>query len=163
MLSCEVESVSVPGSSIHGILQARMLEWAAISSSRWSSPPRDQTCISRVSWIGRWILYPLRHLGSLKKLLLKDRSSSYSASHHSSILAGHLCLIKFTMTFQSYFFWEKILRGVFFWLLGFCLARRGLSCSMWAPVPQPGIKPQPPALTMWNLKHCTIMEVPIGM
>ena len=64
MLSCE--SDSVPGSSVHGILQARMLEWAAISSSRGSSPPRDQTCISQVSWIGRWILYPLRHLGSLR-------------------------------------------------------------------------------------------------
>ena len=34
---------SPPGSSVHGILQARLLEWGAISSSRRSSPPRDQT------------------------------------------------------------------------------------------------------------------------
>ena len=33
---------SLPGSSVPGILQARMLEWAAISSSRGSSRPRDQ-------------------------------------------------------------------------------------------------------------------------
>ena len=40
---------SPPGSSDHGILQARILEWAAISSSRGSSWPRDKTHISYVS------------------------------------------------------------------------------------------------------------------
>ena len=38
---------SPPGSSVHGILQARILEWVAISFSRGSSPPRDQTQVSR--------------------------------------------------------------------------------------------------------------------
>ena len=42
-------TVSPSGSSVHGILQARILEWVAISSSRGSSRPRDQTCISWVS------------------------------------------------------------------------------------------------------------------
>ena len=37
---------SLPGSSVHGILQARILEWVAISFSRGSSWPRDQTQIS---------------------------------------------------------------------------------------------------------------------
>ena len=37
---------SPPGSSVHGISQARMWEWVAISSSRGSSQPRGQTCIS---------------------------------------------------------------------------------------------------------------------
>ena len=37
---------SLPGSSIHWILQARILEWVAISSARGSSPPRDQTQVS---------------------------------------------------------------------------------------------------------------------
>ena len=45
---------SLPGSSVHGISQAKILEWVAISFSRASSWPRDQTC---VSCIGRWILY----------------------------------------------------------------------------------------------------------
>ena len=36
---------SPPGSSVHGILQARILEWVAMPSSRGSSPPRDRTCI----------------------------------------------------------------------------------------------------------------------
>ena len=48
---------SLPGSSIHGISQARILEWVAISSSRGSSQSRDQTCISYVSCIGRQVLY----------------------------------------------------------------------------------------------------------
>ena len=43
-----------PGSSIHGTFQARILKWVAISSSRGSSSPRDQTHISH---IGRQILY----------------------------------------------------------------------------------------------------------
>ena len=37
---------SLPGSSVHGILQARVLEWVAISFSRGSSQPRDQTLVS---------------------------------------------------------------------------------------------------------------------
>ena len=45
---------SPPGSSVHGISQARTLEWVAISSSRGSSQPRDWTCSS---CIGRQILY----------------------------------------------------------------------------------------------------------
>ena len=51
---CNPMNFSPPGSSVHGILQARILESVAISSSRGSSRPRDQI---RVSCIGRWILY----------------------------------------------------------------------------------------------------------
>ena len=40
-----------------GILQARMLEWVAISSSKGSSQPKDRTSISCISYIGRWVLY----------------------------------------------------------------------------------------------------------
>ena len=38
---CSLMDCSPPGSSVHGILQARILEWIAISSSRGSSQPRD--------------------------------------------------------------------------------------------------------------------------
>ena len=40
---------SVPGSSILGILQARILEWVAISFSRGTSQPRDRTQVSRIA------------------------------------------------------------------------------------------------------------------
>ena len=48
---------SLPASSVHGISQARILEWVAISSSRGSYQIRDRTHISWVSCIGRWFLY----------------------------------------------------------------------------------------------------------
>ena len=49
---------------VHGILQARILEWAAMPSSRGSSRPRDQSYISCVSCIGRQVFYHWRHLRS---------------------------------------------------------------------------------------------------
>ena len=55
---------SPPGSSVHGILQARLLQWVAVTSSRGSSWPRDQTCVSCVSCTGRWVLYHWCHLGN---------------------------------------------------------------------------------------------------
>ena len=55
---------SPPGSSVHGILQARILEWATVPSSRGPSQCRDQTHISYFSCIGRWVLYHLCHVGS---------------------------------------------------------------------------------------------------
>ena len=42
---------SLPRSSVHGILQARIREWFAMPSSRRSSRPRDQTCVSYISCI----------------------------------------------------------------------------------------------------------------
>ena len=49
---CKPMDYSPPGSSVHGILQARILVWVAITSSRGSSSPRDQTCVSDtyLSW-----------------------------------------------------------------------------------------------------------------
>ena len=40
---CDPMDCSLPSSSVHGILQARVLEWVAISFSRGSSRPKDQT------------------------------------------------------------------------------------------------------------------------
>ena len=42
-------ATSPPGSSDHGVLQARMLEWGAIPFSRGSSRPRDQSWVSRIA------------------------------------------------------------------------------------------------------------------
>ena len=52
--SCDPMDCSLPSSSVYGILQARVLECVAISSSRGSSQTRDQT---HVSCISRWVLY----------------------------------------------------------------------------------------------------------
>ena len=54
MSDCNPKDCSLPGSSVHGIFQARILEWVAISFPRGSSWIRDWT---RVSSIGRQICY----------------------------------------------------------------------------------------------------------
>ena len=54
---CDPMDCSLPGSPVHGLLQARILEWVAISYSRGSSWPRDQTHASCVFCIDRWLLY----------------------------------------------------------------------------------------------------------
>ena len=46
---CDPMDCSPPGSSVHGILQARILEWVACPFSKGSSQPRDRTCISRIA------------------------------------------------------------------------------------------------------------------
>ena len=51
-----------PGSSVHGILQARILEWVAVPFSRGSSWPRNPICVSYVSCTGRWVLYHWHYL-----------------------------------------------------------------------------------------------------
>ena len=52
---CDPMDYSLLGSSVHVILQARMLEWVAMPFSRGSSQPRDQTHVSYVSCFGRQI------------------------------------------------------------------------------------------------------------
>ena len=54
---CESVDCSLRGSSVHRILQARLLEWVATPSSRGSSWPKDQTHVSYISCIGRQVLY----------------------------------------------------------------------------------------------------------
>ena len=54
---CNPMDCSPPGFSVHGILQARILEWVAMAFSRGSSWPRDWTCITYISFLGRQVLY----------------------------------------------------------------------------------------------------------
>ena len=60
---CNLADCSPPGSSVHGIIQVRTLEWVAMPPTRGSSQPRDQTFIFCVSCTGRWVLYHQHHLG----------------------------------------------------------------------------------------------------
>ena len=46
---CDPMDCSLSGSSVHGIFQARVLEWIAISFSRGSSQPRNRTRVSRIA------------------------------------------------------------------------------------------------------------------
>ena len=54
---------SPPGSSVHGILQVRILEWVVVPTSRGSSRPGDQTHVCLHLLHCRWLLYLLSSLG----------------------------------------------------------------------------------------------------
>ena len=87
MILCTPMNCSLPGSSVHGILQARILEWVAISSFRGSSWPRNQTWVSRITGI-----YHLNHQGSSFRSLLfrisAFQTSSSRAQHFLRSIGG---------------------------------------------------------------------------
>ena len=87
---------SLLGFSVHGISQARILEWVAILFSRGVFWPRDQTCIS---WIGRWILYHwATNLSMTKPFIYSEREA-------------HLFLsVQFTCSFVSDSWWPHRLQ-----------------------------------------------------
>ena len=78
---CDPMDCNLPDSSVHGIFHAKILEWVSISFSRGFSQPRDQTCVSCISCIGRQILY---HCATWKSLLL------FSNSNYSYYYLPHL-------------------------------------------------------------------------
>ena len=112
---------SFPGSSVHGISQGRRLGWVAISSSRGSSRPRDQPCLSWVSCIGGQILYhcAICFLYSLlisyfARLLparmqtLQGQVSLFGVFH---VVGAHKCLLTEFATLQTlprslFSFWD---------------------------------------------------------
>ena len=100
---------SLPGSSVHGIPQARILEWVAISFSRGSSQPRDKTWISCIAsrlfttepprkplWLGYWRTNAKDNLGEknayLSTLFLPLFLSLYSTSSLSYCFPSFLNL-----------------------------------------------------------------------
>ena len=84
---CNPMDCSPPDSPVHGMSQARILEWDAISFSRASSQPRDRTCISCIFCIGRRIL---------------NHWATWEASHVS--MFRWWCLIFIPRTRQIFFF-----------------------------------------------------------
>ena len=72
---CDPIDGSPPGSSVHGILQVRILEWVTISSSRGCSQSRDRTPVSYVSYSGRQILYHCTTWEALKVYLICELTS----------------------------------------------------------------------------------------
>ena len=71
---CDPLDCSPPGSSVHGVFQARILQWVVISYCRGSSSPTDQTRVSCVFCIGRCILY---HCATWEALTNLEASNKY--------------------------------------------------------------------------------------
>ena len=83
---------SPPGSSVHGIFQARILEWLVISSLRGSCQPRDQTHISSTGW---WLLYhwATREAHEMKLSSDKYRIYNYSTINHFPPGRSCVCML----------------------------------------------------------------------
>ena len=74
---CDTMDCSPPGCSVHGILQARILEWVAISFSRGSSHPGIEPTFHAepcIFCIGRWVIYQLSYWGSPSNFMLLTNS-----------------------------------------------------------------------------------------
>ena len=67
LILCDPVDGSLPGSCVHGILKARILEWIAMPCSRASSRPRDGACVSCVSCTGRFFTTSTTWKGSRAK------------------------------------------------------------------------------------------------
>ena len=82
---CDPMDWSPPGSYVHGIFQARILEWVAISFSKGSSQPWDQTCIFCVSCIaGR--LFTTEPSG--KSNCIMDNSQSMANEYMKELISS---------------------------------------------------------------------------
>ena len=101
---CDPLKYSPSCSSVHGISQARILEWVSISSSRGSSWSRHWT---QVSYIGRWILYhwaireavyvePKKKKKDTNELILQNRNMYFPKQKYvySQTNKTNLCLPK---------------------------------------------------------------------
>ena len=99
---CNIMGCSLPGSYVHGIFQARILEWVVISFSRGSSQPRARTSFSGVSCIGRQILYHWATREPQQSFLFLWR-----------LLGFFLCLL-----FSTVALWYNQIRFFLFTLLG---------------------------------------------
>ena len=77
---CDPVSYSPSCSSVHGISQAKILEWVSISSSRGSSWSRDWT---HVSCIGRWVLY---HWATREAVYVESKKKKKKSDTYELIL-----------------------------------------------------------------------------
>ena len=78
---CDSMDYSLPGSSVHGIFQTRVLEWAAISFSRGSSRPRDQTQVSCIADRRFTILATREALGGEEVMSKVQENISWLGQH----------------------------------------------------------------------------------
>ena len=101
--SCDSMDGSLLGSSVCGILQAKIPEWVAVPSSRGSSRPRDWNWVSYVSCIGRQILYHWCHLDGRSQMQYQVPSQNYLPTCTNSFTLGKVCSHFFAESHQKCF------------------------------------------------------------
>ena len=146
---CDPMDYSSPGSSLHGILQARILEWVATSSSRASAQPRGRTQVSHTAG-GFFTIWATGGWQGQKSSGWAGRLETQEAHMLQLRSVSHLLAECFLAWGKSAF--------LYFFLKFIYLTVPGLSHSMWDLVPRPGTRN--PALRVWSLSHWTTTEVP---
>ena len=145
---CDPMDCILPGFSIHGIFQARILEWVTISFSRGSFRPREQTWVSLIG--GRH--FNLWATREAPRLMLATPPNHAQISPSCGGLVSQICLPKLDL--QSFFLF----------LVAACkipsCSMWSLSWDMWDLVPRPGLEPGSSALGQWSLSHWATKKVP---
>ena len=138
---CDPMGCSSPGFPVHGILQARILQWVAISFSKESSRPWDRTCVSAVSCIGTRFFFTTS-VTLETKFHLQQRYSCGGGGGLVNKLCPTLttprtvaCQAPLSMRFSR----QRILEWV--------------AIFFSRDIPDPGIEPKSPALE-GSLLHC---------
>ena len=111
---CDPMDCSLPGSSVHGIPQARILEWVAISFSKESSQPRNQTWVSCIA--GRFFTDWAVMLIFLLYSFFLDFTMYVLAYHGSFNISVSFCLSRISLDFyflNLFLFNEDTLNFVF--------------------------------------------------
>ena len=120
---CDPMDCSPPGSSIHGILQARILEWIAISFSWGSSQPRDLTQVSRVAgiFLALWATRGVSGLQQSPGLLQPSQKTCHPGGLRACVLRKKVTfLIPFLFLHSFFPFYSLVLIYRVKTLLNFC-------------------------------------------
>ena len=139
--SCDPMDCSPPGSSAHGNLQARILEWVAISFPRGSSRPRNWSWLSCIAdrLFTNWAMREAQDPGSRDQKKKKGSSKSHVYQCVCVCVCARLCLI-----FGDPMDCNPPGSSVHGISQQECWS--GLSCPPPGDLPHPGIKPESPAL-----------------
>ena len=146
---CNPVDCSLPGFSIHGILQARILEWVTISLSRGSSQPRDRT---RVSLIGgrRFNLWATREAPNHKFILLQMIISKWNCWVAVGCVCVCVCMLHMLSRFSRVWLFVTPWTVAHQAPLSLGFSRQEYWSGLPFPSPgdlsDPGIEPRSPAL-----------------
>ena len=158
---------SLPGSSAHGILQARIPEWVAISFSRECHKKVSNLLLPTKTWKGSLKIWWTNWHDQIWQLC-EEQTKAKEIRKNQEDWLGCLGWPKSSFGFfhsilqanpNEWTFWPTQYNtstdSVFVFLIFFCCTVCG-TLVLW-----PGIKPAPPALEAQSLNYWTIMEVPL--
>ena len=107
---CDRMDCCLPGFSVHGISQATILEWTAISFSKGSSQPRHQTCVSCISAISRQVFTTSAYIYIHIYIYLYIYYYHYIYTYTHTYTHTHQVIILYTYNYVNYISilkWEK--------------------------------------------------------